>query len=113
MLKPQNILFRIVTGLAVLAIFLVVLLALVTSRVATAQDARVSDQIRIEFEQAIRTDVPPGSHLTVASSPRRDGTYIIVSGGSLTEKEKESMALQAKQIAQKHDNRPVTVVFRD
>jgi hypothetical protein len=112
--RNSSILFRIVTGLAALAIFLAVLFAVVNiTHVATAQDARASEQIRIEFEQAIRAADPADNRVTVISSPRRNGTFIIVTGESLTEKEKESMALQAKEIGRKHDNRQVTNVFRN
>jgi hypothetical protein len=114
MQRPANILFRIVTGLAGLAIVLAVVFLIVnSSHVATAQDTRVSDQIRSEFEQVIRTDITADSRPTVTSSPRRNGTFIIVAGGALTEKEKENMAVQAKEIARKHNNREVTIVFRD
>jgi hypothetical protein len=112
MQRPANILFRIITGLAGLAIILaVVFLVVNTSHVATAQDARVSEQIRSEFEQAIRTGIAADSRPMITSSPRRNGTFIIVAGGALTEK--ETMAVQAKEIARKHNHREVTIVFRD
>jgi hypothetical protein len=114
MQSSSNIVFRLVTGLAGLAIVLAVLFVVINvSHVATAQDARVSEQIRSEFVQAIRTDDLADGHLTVISSPRRNGTFIIVAGGALTEKEKESLAVQAKEIARKHNNRAVTIVFRN
>jgi hypothetical protein len=102
-----------VTGLAALAVFLVVVLALLAAQVPTAQDARVSEQIRREFAQAISTNLPPGERFTVDSSPRRHGTVIIVTGGSLTAAEKVALALQARQLGRQHANRQVTVVFRN
>jgi hypothetical protein len=110
----SNILFRLVIALAGLALLLSIVLPILNrSHATTAQDATVSGQIRDEFVQVIRTDGLADSRLTVTSSPRRNGTFIIVTGGALTEKEKENLALQAKEIARKHDNREVTIVFRN
>ena len=92
---------------------LFVILVLAVMRVPTAQDARASDQIRLDFVQVVSTNLPAAKQVTIVSSPRRGATMIFVSGGSLTDDEKQSLRVSALQIGKMRDNRPVTVVFRD
>jgi hypothetical protein len=111
--QTTNLLFRVATGVAALAIFLVVLSALVASHAPTAQDARVSEQIRVELTRAISRELPARINPVVTCLPRHNGTFIVVNGTSLTTDEKQRLALQAKAIGRQHDNRQVTVVFRN
>jgi hypothetical protein len=109
--SPPKPLFRIVTGLAGLAIIVTIVLVLITFRTPTAQDLRISNQIRLEFEQSI--NLAQFQHLNIVSSPRRNGTILIVSGIRLTEEEKQTLAVQARQISRKHNDRQVAIVFRN
>jgi hypothetical protein len=111
--QPPNILVRIVTGLAALAVVVAVLSVLMAAHGPTPQDARVSDQIRDEFARSAGSSLTPHTHIVVTSSARRNGTFIFVAGGSLSTEQKQRLALEAKQIGQHHDNRQVTIVFRN
>ena len=107
MRHPIKVVVCVVAVIGVLSLGLLVVL-----RVPSALDARVSDEIRLAFVQAAGTNLPADKHVEVVSSPRRNATMIFVSGGLLTDEEKERLTVAALEIGKIRDNRPVKVVFR-
>lgn len=112
-LAIMRLVLKLVAWLGVIAVLMLIPLVLVAMRVPTAQDARASDQIRLDFTQAVNTNLPAEKHVSIISSPRRNGTVIFVSGASLTEEEEQRLSALAAQIGKTRDNRSVKVVFRD
>jgi len=104
---------KIWAGLAVVGVLILGLLGLVVRRVPTVQDARVSKQIQLRFEQAISTNFPADRHITVIGSPRHNATVLFLGGGALTAGEKQKLTATAEQIGQMIGNRRVEIVFRE
>jgi hypothetical protein len=105
---------KIGAGLGIAIILFLGLVAEIVRRyVPSGEDAQASFVIRAELKQSVSTNLPSSQHVTVMCSPRPKATVIFISGGSLTAEEKHSLTALAERIGQAHNQRAVTVVFRE
>src|SRR5580698_9417257 len=100
--------FAIILAILVAAFVAVVLL--VPLIVPTGQDAEISNAICKSFQMAA-TNILANKDISIAETPRRGQTILLVSG-NLSDSGKKTLLELADKIGQTNGNRSVMVIFK-